>query len=97
MCDIKPDIVAIIETKLRCIENATVFPGKFNKIRKDRDREDGGDGVALLVRDGIDSEDIEVKLDLDLTEFVLRKLKLKTEELIVLVMYIPTRRQGGCA
>merc|ERR1712002_686258 len=39
------------------------------------------------------TQDIEVKLDLDFTEFVLRKLKLKTEELIVLVMYIPTRRQ----
>ena len=90
----KPDIVAITETKLLMrIENSTVFPRGYVVTRKDREKEDGGGGIALLVRDGIRSEDLDMKLDSDFSEFVLRILKLKAVEIMVLVVYIPTRRQ----
>ena len=94
MSKAKPDIVAITETKLLMrIEDSTVFPRGYVVTRKDRDREDGGGGIALLVRDGIRSEEVDMELDSDFSEFVLRILKLNAVEIIVLVVYIPTRRQ----
>ena len=47
------------------IEDSTVFPRGYVVTRKDRDREDGGGGIALLVRDGIRSEDVDMELDSD--------------------------------
>ena len=82
----KPDIVAITETKLLMrIEDSTVFPRGYVVTRKDREKEDGGGGITLLVRDGIRSEDLDMKLDSDFSEFVLRILKLKAVEVMVLV------------
>lgn len=65
---------------------------RSHKERRDREREDGGSEIALLLQDSIRGEYLLMELGNDFNEFVMRTEKLKTVEIIVLLVYIPTKR-----
>ena len=88
---LKPDIIAITETKLReDIESATVFPQGYEVIRRDRG-ERGGGGTALLVQQKLRPEEVKVSTESDFQEYLVVKLRVGAVEVLVTVVYNPPR------
>ena len=85
-----PDIIAITETKLKeVVRIITAIPQGYHMLRKER--EGGGGGIAIGVKEYLEWETIHITLASQFQEYLVAGVKVGKEEIIIAVIYNPPR------
>ena len=88
------DIIAISETKLKDnVNNASVFPRGYEIIRQDR-KSRGGGGIALLIRNNLRAEKINLSIESAFQEYLTVKVVTGRTSVLVTLIYNPPGKNG---